>query len=1404
MTVMDETGQVYDKGLAATPEIRGLDGYLTVFGNELVRKVTEIHAPLHVPGVDPIPSFEYVPDDRYPFEAQAHVVSALTKMLQEQSSGFCVGEMGCIAGESMIYDPIARVHRRVDQITEPFHVVSERDGKAVIGHAHVPFIKGTKELYRVTMSNRRSFLATDDHRVLTRHGYLTVATVADYLRRSEPCPLPSIGDTYPLVSPQDVRHSSRRPSGSPDDYPHDCHSRDEQPLLASDTDRASFPSRDDALERTHRDPREGGQADRQECTHPCLSSDRPSTWGCSNPADPVALVGASSRRAFSALCEPDASLGPDDLQSGRESRHSRTTGSSPQQASQSCCASPSSSLGEFGNEVHVTSVVYVRTDVYYDFTVEDYRNYVMEGVVHHNTGKTELAVLAMHELFSKSFRQGGRNGRYRIMVLCPDHLIDKWCREVREVLPEAHTHQFDHWTELFGVARALRESGETTPHGTPAHWSVPGGPEWYVFGRNQIKWEPVKMAVGERQRPGYGGKITKAPTVVVSYGKDYVLDENGRPKRDADGHYIYEWKRGRHYICPRCGATVKSRKGVALSAGDLKGYPICTAKWLVEIPELSKKTADQHGRDLMELPDRYKDSVTGREVKYGGRTWRVTECNEPLWQWAVGRTGRRWSMANIIQSRLRRFFHGLVVDEVHEQKEDTSARSQAMGKVLGGIPTMLALTGTLIGGKADHLFPLLMRMAPRDMIDRGFEWGKRMPFAEMYGRIDTVTTTTAPYDVTFHKTGVGSKRRVKTGDEKVYRKVAPGVMPTLFSQLLIDKSVFITLEEVADELPPYVETLIGVDMPPVILEEYSRIEKIMYAVVRQMLVKGGRKFLGKMLHTLMQYPDHPYGWLPPFPDQLAVGFWEISKLYTPENYRGVVSPINFDLDAENIILPKEQKLIEICKATADRGDQAWVYCMYTGKMDVRPRLRRLLMQAGLTVGILEARDVDTREREAWIAAHGPLYNVMLSHPEPVSTGLDLFAKDGKHNFSTLVFYQTGYRLDVLRQAARRSWRIGQLKPCEVYFLFTTGTMQHRAMELMGRKLSAAEQLEGEFSVDGLAAMSNDSSLQMALIKSIAEKIDDTLIHRNWSKVQSKEGTHHKSVDLPFDPLEGDVDLEFVAKLSSQEPGKLDLPHYQAIYRMAREIGAATAYDWRTKPDILDCLVELGLAAQIQGMWHFPANQATAEKVIDWIKENWPHAARTRDEIPTLWSEAEGFMEADMHAGMGDADFPFPMPEPPEEDVWDWDSVEYEQEEEAVAPPAEAAAPAPEPPKPVVVPKPAVVPTPPKPIQPVQPVQPVVQLHREPEGEDEDAFPETDDPTLKALQSGDLDFDDWVAQEIEKESQKAEPLKVYSPEEEKALAEMARKKEEEELARQYDLLMGTSDDDRAVKPDEWDW
>jgi clan AA aspartic protease (TIGR02281 family) len=849
------------------------------------------------------------------------------------------------------------------------------------------------------------------------------------------------------------------------------------------------------------------------------------------------------------------------------------------------------------------------------------------------TGKTILGMSAVYKHAQRSRAKGGSNGKFRCIVLCPDHLIAKWEREIKETIPDVVVHRFDTWKGLVGLLS----------HGNGHRWAKTDGPEFYVIGRNQAKWYPDWTGLSDPKR-GISGHLRQDSISSKSVVIDRVpmLNEFGRPMYNKRGEPVMKNITARVHYCPACGAVPRDRKGAILDAKALSKKQVnCSGRHLQSLPVLDMK--GQNGRDRVRLPSKHAAALPGTEVNHGGRKWVVKECGEPLWNWTS--KPYRWAPARIIHKKLKRFFDYLIIDEVHEQKSDESAQSMAAGKLIASVKHTLALTGTIIGGYANHLYPLMIRMNPTSLRREGFEWGKDLAFSEVYGRIDRIITTKEGDPSPTVGKNVKSMRRAKGGASSEKKYVRPGIMPTMFGKHLLGSSMFITLEELADELPDLDEFVAdgACEMLPEQEAEYKRITAIMEAANRELLKKGSMKFLGSYLWTTMDYPDRPFGWghdpevaralegdkkdeapgllgqsflgrfdhkfeadtatliltrqgeggtetdripltkdggiywldvtfngtttrklaydtgassillpagmaaeiglkprkgdesvlvqvadgstvparvttiasvkvgrftardveatvLPPGKMPHTVGYWIKPNDKNLDNWHGVVTPADLP---EDEVYPKEQKLIDICKAEKKAGTQVWVYVQMTCKRNLQPRLKALLEKEGLTVGVLRSGDVDPKEREDWIAQHGREFDVMLSHPKLVSTGLDLFSKvQGGHNYATIVFYETGYNLFDMRQAARRAWRIGQPKDCKVYYLYYRETMQHRAMQLMSRKMAAAQALEGEFSAEGLAAMAGEENGQMALAKSLAERIDAADMQRSWSKVKS--------------------------------------------------------------------------------------------------------------------------------------------------------------------------------------------------------------------------------------------------------------------------------------------------------------
>ena len=61
----------------------------------------------------------------------------------------------------------------------------------------------------------------------------------------------------------------------------------------------------------------------------------------------------------------------------------------------------------------------------------------------------------------------------------------------------------------------------------------------------------------------------------------------------------------------------------------------------------------------------------------------------------------------------------------------------------------------------------------------------------------------------------------------------------------------------------------------------------------------------------------------------------------------------------------------------------------------------------------------------------------------------------------------------MRQASRRSWRIGQTQPVQVVFMAYRNTLQADALKLVAKKLQSSLAVEGELPEDGLAAYGDD-------------------------------------------------------------------------------------------------------------------------------------------------------------------------------------------------------------------------------------------------------------------------------------------------------------------------------------------
>src|SRR5258708_4077055 len=124
--------------------------------------------------------------------------------------------------------------------------------------------------------------------------------------------------------------------------------------------------------------------------------------------------------------------------------------------------------------------------------------------------------------------------------------------------------------------------------------------------------------------------------------------------------------------------------------------------------------------------------------------------------------------------------------------------------------------------------------------------------------------------------------------------------------------------------------------------------------------------------------------------------------------------------------------------------------------------------------------------------------VRFCHPKIIETGIDLL------NHSSLIFFESGYSLHTLRQASRRSWRIGQRQPVRVFYLHYEETMQSSCLRLMGRKLLVSLAMEGKFSREGLQALDEDDDMLTAMARELVTQngIGESAA-AGWRQVQAE-------------------------------------------------------------------------------------------------------------------------------------------------------------------------------------------------------------------------------------------------------------------------------------------------------------
>lgn len=482
---------------------------------------------------------------------------------------------------------------------------------------------------------------------------------------------------------------------------------------------------------------------------------------------------------------------------------------------------------------------------------------------------------------------------------------------------------------------------------------------------------------------------------------------------------------------------------------------------------------DRSSRVVIEAPFSYAGGVRWNGLALGDAealaralatlttigAWRESlPCGERLYQ-AVP-VPRRYPLAKYIARRHPRLFDCLLIDEAHQYASTTSAQSFAAHRLLQlGIPSLL-LTGSIMGGFAEHLFVNQWRVDRRFREDFALDDVAR--FVEQYGFLKELDED--------RDTSTGAVVAYGSMTDRVERKTrklgcAPGVLPLFLLKYMLRVAVTLHRQDLAIELPPCREIAVPVKPLP---HQSTGAESLRKALLANLKADRGTDRAGQLLGQLARLPaylDHATadcgngpagGFEVSYPAPLApriVGARGKGKAMAKP--RGAVVATVDPLPAETV-LPKEARMIEVVRAELAEGRPVTVFAWH---QPVLARLHRILAaELGEPVAFLQASKVAAGDRQDWIDREVIAKGARVLVVNPVCVGVGL---------NNLVYFPTALWMEnplcdaiIRRQADGRFDRLGKTLETRIYSLFYEGTLQEHLYELLMHKVGVSLATDG--------------------------------------------------------------------------------------------------------------------------------------------------------------------------------------------------------------------------------------------------------------------------------------------------------------------------------------------------------
>lgn len=674
---------------------------------------------------------------------------------------------------------------------------------------------------------------------------------------------------------------------------------------------------------------------------------------------------------------------------------------------------------------------------------------------------------------------------YRHFIMCPGHLVKKWQKELKREIPYAKPVIVDTFKQLV----ELRAGGPERVNGK----------EYYIISKDFLKLSYQRIPTPKKIQTRY--------VEVFKCKKCGAIQDGPRGECGVCGNRELsivktQYKR-RGLTCPHCERLLfPNNMSFELEKfqdpEDVNSWPL---QWYDMVAERNTNQTCIYCNESLWMPfvknidtefgstkqpAWIRQTFWANKAKKGKVTNWILRGKEEEAEKLFGEVlnsmedsmggCRKYSPALYIKKYLKGYIDVFIVDEVHKAKGGSTAQGNAFHSIMKAAKYTFGLTGTIAGGMATDLFYLLYRFEPGRMKRHGYSWHSVMRFAKDFGCVETEFT--ANYNPRLNVCSRGRQLRQP--------RVLPGISPLIFSEFLLDRAVFLNIEDMSANMPPLYERILlcepKSEQERQMLRDYNRAIDWMKRYERENKVP----LMSVRNQFAMSYLDKPYG---------------ADPILDPKDGCEVIIPKDYRVLTENGgLLSKEALLVETVQKELSEGRNCVIYAEYTQSeaTNVLPRLQSILAEhcnlVPEEIVVMRANYPSAAAREAWMhkrAEEG--MKVMLCNPRLCETGLDFCWEEHGviYNYPTLIFYQSGYSLFIMWQAAGRAWRLNQREECRTYYMGWKMTVQQAILQVLGEKKAATSAIQGKFSADGLAAMAQGVDTQVRIAQIMSEMDQET-------------------------------------------------------------------------------------------------------------------------------------------------------------------------------------------------------------------------------------------------------------------------------------------------------------------------